>query len=299
MTTTPAKGYYHICSDGNCADVLFKNEDDFKAAMNRVAVCALRFNVLILAFVLMDNHFHFVILATEDNCIRFINEFKRLTGKYVADTYGEVSSLLRLPVKVIPVADDEYLKTLIAYVIKNPTKARLDMFYNYPWGSGCLLFRRSLREKDQAENGSEGRNVRRLWDLGVKEVRAICRTRASLPRGWLIKDGMILPENYVAVDEVERLFRTTRAYMHFLSRNADAEMEKPLEEWNVINLSDTELRAERKRLSRQHFGGKSLQEMSVPERLKMARLLRNKYLCSRKQLARIVQLSYEAICHNL
>lgn len=290
MTTPPKKRYFHICSDGNSVDALFRNVADFKAAMNRTAVCALRFHVLILAFVLMDNHFHFVVLATEDNCIRFINEFKRLTGKYMADTYGEGSLLLRLPVKVIPVTEEEYLKTLIAYVIKNPTKARLEMFYLYPWGSGSLYFR------DKARGG---RATSCLKDLSSRNIRALCKTRHKLPGDWMISDGMILPENYVAIEEVERLFRTTRSYMHFLSRNADAEMEKPLEEWNAINLSDTELRAERIRLSQHFFGGRSLQQMSVPERLKLARSLRNKYLCSRKQLARIVQLPYETVRQNL
>lgn len=290
MTMPPKKSYFHICSDGNRVDALFKNASDFKAAMNRTAVCALRFHVLILAFVLMDNHFHFVVLATEDNCIRFINEFKRLTGKYMADTYGEVSLLLRLPVKIIPVTEEEYLKTLIAYVVKNPTKARLDMFYLYPWGSGSLYFR---------DNAQDCRAVSYLKELGSRKIRLLCQTRQKLPGDWILSDGMILPDNYVAIGGVERLFRTTRSYMHFLSRNADAEMEKPLEEWNAINLSDTELRAERRRLSQNYFGGKSLQQMSVPERLKMARLLRNKYLCSRKQLARIVQLSNETVLQNL
>ena len=32
--------YYHICSDGNFSSVLFRNATDFKAAMNRIAVCA-------------------------------------------------------------------------------------------------------------------------------------------------------------------------------------------------------------------------------------------------------------------
>ena len=146
----PIQGYYHICSDGNRVDILFKNEKDFIAAMNRVATITLRMKVIILAFVLMDNHFHFVIKTdSEEDAIRFANEFKRLTGKYNADMYGDALSLSRLPVKVIPVPDEDYLKTLVVYVIKNPTKARIEMFYTYPWGTGGLYFRSRHQEKKQ------------------------------------------------------------------------------------------------------------------------------------------------------
>lgn len=284
----PVQGYYHICSDGNRADVLFGNKEDFVAAMNRVAAITLRMKIVILAFVLMDNHFHFVIKAdSEEAAVHFANEFKRLTGMYNASQYGAHLSLSRLPVKVISVSDENYLKTLIAYVIKNPTKARIEMFYTYPWGTGRLYFNGMQRLKPS------------FRQTGVRYIKEQCRTHIAIPSDWIVSEGMILPENYVAIDLVERLFKTPRSYMFFLSLNKDDEMERALGEWNEINLTDTELRAERDRMMKELFGIRTLRELSAPDRLKLARLMRRRFLCSKKQIARIVHLSYDAVLQNL
>lgn len=288
----PITGYYHICSDGNYASVLFRNTGDFKAAMNRVAVCALLNRISILAFVLMDNHFHFVVRGDrEEACLAFVNRFKCLTGKYNSDVYNETATMRRLPIKVIPVGASNYLKNLIGYVIKNPTMARLEMFYDYPWGTGGCYFRR-MPEPAQALYA-------RVRDLTDDAVRKLCRTRVKLPLDWIIEDGIILPENYVDVDAVLNLFRTTRAFMTFLSANKDREIEGDMGEWNEINMSDAELRVERILLCREMFGTASIKKLSAPDRLRLARQLRRKYVCSKKQLARIVQLPYAAVENNL
>ena len=292
MNTLPVNGYYHICSDGNYSSALFRNTDDFKAAMNRIAVCTLRSRIVILAFVLMDNHFHFVVhCESEEICLKFINEFKRLTGKYNHDVYGEYSTLKRLPVKVIPVQDADYLKNLIGYVIKNPTKARMDMFYDYPWGTGGLYFRR------EANPGRE--ESVRVSDLCDDAVRKTCRTRFKLPPEWRIDNGIILPENYVDTESVLKLFKTTRAFLTFVSANKDGEIDRDMGEWSEINMTDSELRAERILLSRKMFGTANLGKISAPERLRLARDLRRTFLCSKKQLARIVHLPYQELENKL
>ena len=107
-------GYYHICSDGNFSSCIFQTEEDFKAAMNRVAVCAFKTGVVIVAFVLMDNHFHFEVYAKDyESCVRFANEFKRMTGQYIASQGGGRNALVSLPVQVIPVEDEDYVRALL------------------------------------------------------------------------------------------------------------------------------------------------------------------------------------------
>ena len=288
---TSGRGYYHICSDGNHSSVLFLDEDDFKAAMNRVAVCALRLKVVIVAFVLMDNHFHFIIRArSKEEAIRFANEFKRLTGIYQSHKYGRANSLVHLPVKVLFVDGSDYLKTVICYVIKNPTKARLGMFYDYPWGTGGLYFRNGRR----ATSGS-----RSVGSFSQEAIRALCKTRVAIPKDWLICDGVLLPENYVAIGEAEQLLRSPRAYMFFLSLNKDDDIEREFGDWNDLRLTDSELRQERDSFIRQRFGQCRFRDLAVPDRLKVARYLRHKYLCSKKQIARIVQLPLETVDNNL
>ena len=56
-----SKGYYHVCSHGLEKNDIFKTQADFIAGMNDVAICIIGFDVKILCFCLMSNHFHFVL----------------------------------------------------------------------------------------------------------------------------------------------------------------------------------------------------------------------------------------------
>ncbi len=328
------KNYYHICSDGNYASVLFYDTVDYKAAMNRIAVLSLRMEITILAFVLMDNHFHFVVACDSDEkCVQFITEFKRLTGKFISDIHHEPASLRGLPVQVIPLKDEDTLRTVIAYVVKNPTKARISMFYNYPWGTGGLYFnpgsvqpassmanrqlvsvehtRQHKRQQGRPSNPggdptpvshkskSHPERVQTADALGTFAVRNLCHTRVKIPGNWIIADGVILPINYVDVGAVESFYKTTRSYMYSLSLNKDDEIEKDMEEWGGLLMSDIELRAERNAMMRRLFAIDSIRSLSLPQRLKLARELRWKYKCSKKQLARIVHLPYETVSREL
>ena len=59
--------------------------------------------------------------------------------------------------------------------------------------------------------------------------------------------------------------------------------------------TDSELRQERDIYAKERFGKTRFRDLSAPERIKVARYLRHKFLCSKRQLARIVQLKFETI----
>lgn len=292
---TQLVGYFHICSDGNYSSVLFRDSADFKAAMNRLALLALRYRVTVLAFVLMDNHFHFVVkVESKDDATFFANAFKRLTGLYNTRKYGERASCRKLPVKMLPVRTIDNLKSVICYTLKNPTKARIAMFYNYPWGTGNLYFR-------CVQFGPETKDMQanRVKDMNQSQYRSMFLTHMEVPSSWMIRDGVILPENYVPVRQVENLFKTTRSFMFFLSMNNDDEIERDMEEWNEVRLPDPELRAARNEMIDKMFGKTRLNDLSAPQRMSLARALRKRYYCSKKQLARIVRLPYEELAARL
>ena len=46
--------------------------------MNYVAICYQKFDIKILCFCLMANHFHFILYGTYEQCLLFGNEYKRL-----------------------------------------------------------------------------------------------------------------------------------------------------------------------------------------------------------------------------
>ena len=54
----------------------FRDEDDFKVAMNYVAIEAARHpEVVVLAFILMSNHVHFLLRGRREEVIAFVTQF--------------------------------------------------------------------------------------------------------------------------------------------------------------------------------------------------------------------------------
>lgn len=78
------KRCWHFSTDGNSIDYFFKNEADFVAGMNRIILAVNHYDVVILSFVLMDTHVHFVLWGEYDECNRFIHEYVRRTSFYMA-----------------------------------------------------------------------------------------------------------------------------------------------------------------------------------------------------------------------
>ena len=70
----PVKNCWHFSTDGTVQDVLFRDEDDFIAAMNRIYLLARKYDILILAFCLMDNHIHFILYGECDEANKFMHE---------------------------------------------------------------------------------------------------------------------------------------------------------------------------------------------------------------------------------
>lgn len=66
----PVRNCWHFSTDGTVQDVLFRDEEDFILAMNRIYLVVRKYPVVILAFCLMDNHIHFILYGDFDACNR-------------------------------------------------------------------------------------------------------------------------------------------------------------------------------------------------------------------------------------
>ena len=78
MKTADSAAYYHVCTDGNALDWMFWDRSDFIAGVNRIGICALETGILVFAFVLMDNHVHFVLCGDISDVECFFDYFCQL-----------------------------------------------------------------------------------------------------------------------------------------------------------------------------------------------------------------------------
>lgn len=282
------KNCWHFCTDGNAVDALFYGENDFIDGMNRLYVVSRKFKIAILAFALMDTHIHLIIFGDSSECRSFVREYLRRTSMYLSRKHLRSNMLRRIPVTIQEIKDDFYLKKAICYVIKNPVSAGLPfMPYDYPWSSGALYFRTSGFWNSVRDSCSHG-----LEEMSIPERRACLKTRDTAGLNPLMNRNLVFPGEYVAVEIVERIFRSCRSYCYFMWSSREDDLNPLGQVASRMSIPFNEMRQLRDEASRELFNKKGLKNLNMAQRIKLARTLRSRYNCSAKQVIRICGLIY-------
>ena len=287
----PVRNCWHFYTSGDSVEVLFRSEEDFSEGLNRILPVVTRYDILILAFVLMDSHVHFVLYGKYESCNRFIHDYIKLTSMYISYKYQEKNTLRSIQISHQTISDDRYLKTVICYVVKNPLTAGLPyMPWDYPWGSGSLYFRVNGAWSSAWWIINRGNTTDKISD-----IRRLTRSRIKTENGISIINQVIVPAQYVSVDIVEQVFRSHKAYHYFLSATKDTEVESRGGAISNLSVPLIEMRENRKRLSEELFGVSGLRNLNMEQRLRLARYMKSRYNCSPKQISRLCGLVYDEV----
>ena len=265
----------------------FRDEEDFKVAMNYIAIQAASCpEVIVLAFILMSNHVHFVLQGLEKDVLKFINQFKQRYALYYHHKYGVVEFLRRnsVDLKEIPFTDNA-IEMAIAYVQMNAVAANIcDQPDHYPWGTGSVFF--NMNPQAGMRTGS----------LSGRQLRSMLHTRFALfPDNWMISGaGYILPHSYVAIKTVEAIFKTPKRMNYFLRTSSKAR--------KIIENGDDSLPAFRDQiilqalpdLCRSLFHKNGFDYLSPDEKVEFVRQIRYRFSADSKQIARVCGLTYDA-----
>ena len=271
--------YYHVCTDGHALDWMFKDTADFIAGVNRIGICMLETSVVVVAFILMDNHVHFVLYGTIVQCKKFITRYKALTGMWIRFKYGIDGHVRRLPSQLILIEDEEQLLDTIAYIDRNSIVAGYGLLPGeYPWGSAKYVF------TNEADIPSVSLN-----DMTQKDARELLGTWVQLPGDWKVdRSGMILPTCFLDVDKLQRLFKSPIKYLYHLSKKLEGKIE--MQGGIRTFIPDKELRQITEELTRKHFGKTDIRQLDFNSRIALARKLRYDYASTLKQIARMLHL---------
>ena len=292
----PVSNCWHFCTDGNAVDSMFFDNRDFTDGMNRIYLTSRRFlGMVILAFVLMDTHLHIVTYGDYDVCNRFFHEYLRRTSMFISSRHGESKKLKGIRASCHKIDTDAYLKKAICYVIKNPTSAGMPYNpYDYPWSSGSLYFRNRGLWTSPAWS-DEGMFSDRLGHMRVRERRSYLKSRDVGAIDAAVSEGMVFPGEYVAVEIVERIFRTCRSYSFFMGKSREEDLDTLPAAAQGLALPIHELRQHRDELGRELFGESGIRNLDMARRLKLARALRAKYMCSARQVCKSCGLVYDEV----
>lgn len=121
--------YYHCATKGFDHSVLFADTREFIAGMNRIGICLATLQetakIIVIAFCLMDNHIHFILYGTREDCNRWMSLYHRLTMIWQKKHRNSDSVDELWEYDAWQIMDQEDLKEKIAYVFRNPTVARM------------------------------------------------------------------------------------------------------------------------------------------------------------------------------
>ena len=131
-------GYcYHVLNRGNGKARLFLDRADYRAFVELLAGMKARYEIGLLAFCLMPNHFHLVLQARAAGAVSAAMQWAQTS--YVSRfraKYASSGHIFQGRFKSFPIQNDEHLVTVMRYVERNPVRAKLvERATDWSWSS--------------------------------------------------------------------------------------------------------------------------------------------------------------------
>ena len=127
---------FHVTSRGNERRDIFRDATDCRVFLDLLGEGVERFDWILLAYVLMSNHFHLFLRLTAETLSRGM---KWLNGKYACRfnrRHSRVGHLIQGRPHCILVEEQAYFLEVLRYVVLNPVRAHmLQRPEDYEWSS--------------------------------------------------------------------------------------------------------------------------------------------------------------------
>ena len=116
---------YHVTSRGDRREAIFEDDFDRETLLGVVAQTMARFDAAVLAYCLMDNHYHFVLQTRRGNLSQLMRQLNGVYTQLYNRRHRKVGHLFQGRFKGILVDEDVYLLEVCRYVDLNPVRARI------------------------------------------------------------------------------------------------------------------------------------------------------------------------------
>ena len=129
------KNVYHVMLRGNNREKIFIDNEDKQRIIETIRLKKKDREFFLYAYCVMDNHIHLVIREGEDSLSRIVKRIGVSYAYYFNKKYNRIGHVFQGRSKSENIEDDKYLLCAIRYVHRNPVKAGLGSFDEYPWSS--------------------------------------------------------------------------------------------------------------------------------------------------------------------
>lgn len=128
--------FYHITSRGNEGKVVFKSKRDREKFLEYLESATRRYDALIHAYCMMDNHYHLMLETPSGNLSQIMRHINGAYTTYFNIKRKRSGHLFQGRYKAILVEIDEYAKELSRYIHLNPVRAGMvEKPEAYQWSS--------------------------------------------------------------------------------------------------------------------------------------------------------------------
>ncbi len=279
-------GIYHLSSDHLETIHLFPDRESSRYGVNTLALAVARFGIFLFCYELMGSHLHVLVGGIWVRCREFFRWVLHRLAMMVSQRDGVSDILPRDGFDVHAVLDPKQFRNEVAYILRNCYKARICSPFSYEWGSIDVYFN-PFRDLLPGTPVSA---------LGTVAVRRLFQTRAVIPPHYEFRDGRILNRCFVDFAYVERQFGDSLTFFDSL-RVWDLESSVALSHGvsERVTFSDAELAVRINTLCRKEYGADSVQLLDRKSLLLLARTASRRFGAGKKQLARLLSLSADAL----
>jgi REP-associated tyrosine transposase len=116
---------YHTTARGNARQAIFLDDQDRHLFLRVLEKVASRFDLLIHAYCLMDNHYHLLLETPQANLSKALRQLNGVYTQAFNRCHDRVGHVLQGRFKAILVDKDSYLLELARYVVLNPVRAKM------------------------------------------------------------------------------------------------------------------------------------------------------------------------------
>lgn len=303
---------YHLCYTSH-REVMYRCEEDMNVAINCLCSAVCKTDGVCYAYTFMSDHHHSGIRTTRPGEV--IRICRDAYGKFFNNKYSRKGMLGEKGFYMQEIEGARHFVTAISYILKNsPHHGVTSTPFEYAFSSANAYFRKELGK------------VRTEKPLTYDQMRQVLPRRAAFKTTWKMgSDGVFWPETVVDVSAVETNFGTVKAFNYYMGRksgedwekeqNADnnqilpftlENIEKPILSFSEVTIGDL-LRNEKSRFPIvqindlelckiidtkyvPRYGKKSVYDLSLQEKNRIANELSSQYRAGKAQILRCLVL---------
>lgn len=264
-------------------ELVFQNDDDYKAAMFIIGFVAVSFpTVQIVTFQVMSNHLHFTLTGRNNEILEFFQIIRYYLSRYF-NKNGRKGILNELDCNYRCIQTLPEARNVVVYNNRNGFLVHPEFSpFTYPWGANSFYFSpMAMKYYEKCKR-----------PFTVRERRSIIHSHsADLLDGVMALDGFAAPPSFCALSLGEGLFRDASHYFNMVSKGIESQKEIAKTIGESIFYTDDELYRIISICCKEKYSQISPALIPAYAKIEMAKMMRFEYNASDKQICRMLKIS--------